>query len=1214
MVRWTEPTSGSEWSRRNWRADALDPCAGDGAALLALRARWRLAGRLKLHLIEMEATRAHAARGRIERADDVFHGDAFRISWEQRRRDDDDPAAAALRGAALLYLNPPYDSDEEHGRLERRWLARFAPLVASGGVLMFIVPVAAIRACADVLALRFTDLQCYRFPPGEFEAFRQVVIVGRRSPVVRAGAPRDRIFAWAERPEALPVLGGGECFPLVVPVDPERFVLPDLHAMPLDAQAVAEEWRPWKGEPVGVDLGVDDLIGRTFPTALPPKPAHLALALAAGHFNGHRLIPNEPAPEWPPIIIKGSFHRERVEVDKQLDERGRQTASIQVEQPRLRLSGLRLDLYTFFRPAAGSEPSGAGSIEDANAADVVMRYSRALSELMARQFPPLHDPHRREDCLRLPDLPRRPYVAQYHGIQAALKLLATRRHPKFLSEVGTGKTTMATTIAAALHPIYHAATAAEVARVLGPSARLPVVERTLVLCPPHLLDTWRGQIREVWPRARVQVVKTPNDLRADAEFFILSREVAKLGHGVAGVSRCPRCGARQGLLDAAKAAKLRAACSAVRHRPSGPWARWAEELAAVVLRVDPSSDNAAKILAERYPVLRRAAERAAAADHAARKDGRIPPARRLPSGAVGGLLRSMCRVLLNSLLKAGYGAHGDFEWKLPGLIADIAFGAGEPAAGVHFLGLVAQRAQAASVPSGRLQYTTVAAEGLKSRQEGDRLEALQGALRSLAEKGTWETSAPCGERLWWATPDPRRFPLARFITRRMPRRFDLLVLDEAHEFNNLGTAQQKAAHRLVELGIPTLALTGSVMGGYASSLFANWWALDRDFRREFERDDKGLFMRRYGLGKYLVKVDERVMAARKKPAEFGAVTDREETTEAFLGEIPGVVPLFLLRHVLPAGVVIHVDDLSLELPVKREARAALGPETEVDDEILEEYRRLERELMEQIRADAFTPLAGKLWGAMGELPSYLDRCTDDQGAFELRYPEDVGGMLVAEGALFPASFRTPKERWLADLVRRECGAGRRVAVFLRHTGTPHLAARLSRILAEDVDLGGRRPKVVWLDAKKVPTEKREEWINTKVLAPPSPADVLLVNPNAVRTGLNNLVAFSVAAWYEVDYNAQTYRQANGRFHRPGQKREVDVFYPFYAETSQEDAVDLVARKVTASLQVDGLDVQGALEAAGAGEEGPGAGLELAMQMGQAIHARIAARAAAARSR
>lgn len=49
--------------------------------------------------------------------------------------------------------------------------------------------------------------------------------------------------------------------------------------------------------------------------------------------------------------------------------------------------------------------------------------------------------------------------------------------------------------------------------------------------------------------------------------------------------------------------------------------------------------------------------------------------------------------------------------------------------------------------------------------------------------------------------------------------------------------------------------------------------------------------------------------------------------------------------------------------------------------------------------------------------------------------------------------------------------------------------------------------------------------------------------NAVRTGLNNLIGFSTAVWYELDYSAFTYRQATGRLRRIGQRRAVTVLIP-----------------------------------------------------------------------
>lgn len=66
-------------------------------------------------------------------------------------------------------------------------------------------------------------------------------------------------------------------------------------------------------------------------------------------------------------------------------------------------------------------------------------------------------------------------------------------------------------------------------------------------------------------------------------------------------------------------------------------------------------------------------------------------------------------------------------------------------------------------------------------------------------------------------------------------------------------------------------------------------------------------------------------------------------------------------------------------------------------------------------------------------------------------------------------------------------------------------------------------------------------------------------------------------WYEgPDYDARVTRQANGQPHRIGQTEPVRLVYPYYAGTLQKTALDLVARKITASLQVDGLSLAGAL--------------------------------------
>ena len=50
-------------------------------------------------------------------------------------------------GAGLLWLNPPYSAEAEHGRLEDRFLRRWTDVLTPGsGMLVYIVPWYALRA------------------------------------------------------------------------------------------------------------------------------------------------------------------------------------------------------------------------------------------------------------------------------------------------------------------------------------------------------------------------------------------------------------------------------------------------------------------------------------------------------------------------------------------------------------------------------------------------------------------------------------------------------------------------------------------------------------------------------------------------------------------------------------------------------------------------------------------------------------------------------------------------------------------------------------------------------------------------------------------------------------------------------------------------------------------------------------------------------------
>jgi hypothetical protein len=132
-------------------------------------------------------------------------------------------------------------------------------------------------------------------------------------------------------------------------------------------------------------------------------------------------------------------------------------------------------------------------------------------------------------------------------------------------------------------------------------------------------------------------------------------------------------------------------------------------------------------------------------------------------------------------------------------------------------------------------------------------EAALSAVAMIMGVASFSRGTECGEPLFEARPDPRRFPLAQYICKKCPKLFDLLVLDEGHEYATDGSAQERAAHRLTSLGLPTMLLTGTIMNGYAESLFTNLWYLSPAFRMEFAREDRQKFVDRYGYRKRIVE-------------------------------------------------------------------------------------------------------------------------------------------------------------------------------------------------------------------------------------------------------------------------------------------------------------------------------------------------------------------------
>lgn len=1198
----------------------LDPCAGEGEAILGLIKLLCPLPNAHLYACEMEESRAKTlikASQAISQhlGKSLIHGDAFRVTFNKEHRD----------GISILFLNPPYDTDRVHGRLEQKFLSRFTPVLMQDGVLIFVVPFYALAASAQHIASEYHNIHCFKFPDEDFAAYKQVVLFAQKGPSLLEPDPNivAQVEAYARSAAALPELPTIITPPLAAVPSSENYHqgLEKWELRALDLTGLLQKTKPWQQSTRGgayapvhgilPDLPIQDLLLRKYPVATPPRPAHIAAGIAAGIFNGSRVEPTDPSLGLPELLVKGVFDQEYRTVEEKYNPDSGKTTLVQVQQPRLVATVLDLKTrkYHTLGTTAGQCPA---TIDKLTVSGLLAYYGDSLMRVMEQQCPVLYDPRRDRDKVTLAETARKPYVAQADAAKALVMLLGGNNVPlrrrtgkaMLLGEIGSGKSTVSLVVS----------------KTVG-------AKRPIIICPPHLLTSWTNEVAAVLPEAEVRILEDVGSLQALDDdtsdktiVSVVSRETAKLSHGWVSVGAlCPKCG--QATPTKSDLAKTRARCEVRPIVAEGPIAAVVRKLSQQLMRFAPQNSTVRWLLRGPWDQKRIEFYREKRKKQPLAFPGFTPSyfdealmallprfgeGEKVKQAIVWALLCTgnedrIAGVAEHFLKNSGY-YEGDFGRALLLML---------PPNGPRQVELVAKyrdaRASYGWNPwSGfeKLVEATQVGEPGKSGQVAGlalswkdgvlsvrdvparSLDAAESVLYSLSNLAGFQWGETCNEFLFQAIPDPRRVPLAQHILRHHSATFDFLIVDEAHEYGTEGSAQERAAHRLTELGLPTIEMTGSVMNGYAESLFMNMWSLSPAFREEFKRSDKQRFNDRYGYRKRIVtEKDDRP----SNVVAFGSQSDRVETSERIVGNAPGVLPLFLLRHLLPISVTLHKSDLALDLPPCIQSKHLVAPTPEQ----LDRYQKLRDELVKQIREDQFEKdLAGKLFGQLAELPSYLDRCTADTGnteggEYQIRYPESLGHKLVAMQVPFAASEVMPKEQWMLDEIEAELAEGRNVMVFSWHVA---LLPRLARLISERIG-----EKVPILYANKVPTAKRQDWITKQVVQ--KGARVMVTNPVAIQTGLNNLVHFATELWMENPAcNPIIYRQATGRVDRIGQLLETRIKFAVYAGTLQEALYDLLLQKVAVSISTDGLDPESALLAAGVGAEDFLTGLSIGKQL------------------
>ncbi|MCP4592492.1 MAG: hypothetical protein GY842_17295, partial [bacterium] len=303
-----------------------------------------------------------------------------------------------------------------------------------------------------------------------------------------------------------------------------------------------------------------------------------------------------------------------------------------------------------------------------------------------------------------------------------------------------------------------------------------------------------------------------------------------------------------------------------------------------------------------------------------------------------------------------------------------------------------------------------------------------------------EDAPRCGSSLYQFGARYRRYSIADYVFHQAPGFFQMLLVDEIHQYKGKSSDRGIAFARLVDSAKWKLGLTGTIYGGKASDIY---WLLYRlgqkNIQRAFDYRTARKWVQLYGV------LEEREV--RKKGVgstdEYGSfnATRRKKVVK----EKPGVSP-GILKYLIDNTLFLALKDLGVGLPAYQEEMVTV----EMTEKQRKQYVEMYAHLKGIARADPRYLSTWLQWslgrpntGFRGERIVKLHR--DEDGVVEERELLEDLPVIVGKGELLP------KEEWLVDYASAEVQAGRKVLVYARQTGKRDIQPRLKEAL-EDAGL------------------------------------------------------------------------------------------------------------------------------------------------------------------
>jgi len=334
-------------------------------------------------------------------------------------------------------------------------------------------------------------------------------------------------------------------------------------------------------------------------------------------------------------------------------------------------------------------------------------------------------------------------------------------------------------------------------------------------------------------------------------------------------------------------------------------------------------------------------------------------------------------------------------------------------------------------------------------------------------------------------------------------------------------------------------LTGTLVNGKSTIIKEILWRTDPKALLEAGFNHKSgmvAWASRYGVLKRVIIETE---------TDTG-VSVRKKKTELQPSEEVGIAPQMTTQFLLHKTAFMELADLGLPLVEKKEIPVFI----DMEEEHADEYDDFHNVLYDKCRSLAKAGVKGAWSKFIPATINYADR-------------PDMGGCVrfgdtTITAPEFDAEYLTAKERWLIDTIKKELSEDRGVLIYNKYTDGYKLNERVQEILkAHGIDSA--------ILKSSTSTEARVEWLKQKAK---DGQKVIITNMRLVEVGLDCLYWPTIIN-YQMDYDINVFRQANGRNWRIGQHRECRIYIPVLNGTQQVSQFQSLMAKRAHALIVEG---------------------------------------------